>query len=139
MKAQMKKNEKLLYQANAGPAALIIISLLFNTWQTIFTLNMVDVIAVGIRVMQIILLNTMLSFLVFITSFEVKRYSVKWSRVGVWIGVFQLLRVFVIPAGEPLTRTNIGVSLAASGVLLILASLWSLVKCGKYQRAMKEP
>ncbi|MCL2231544.1 MAG: hypothetical protein FWB99_00530 [Treponema sp.] len=135
----MKKNEKLLYQANAGPAALIIISLLFNTWQTIFTLNMVDVIAVGIRVMQIILLNTMLSFLVFITSFEVKRYSVKWSRVGVWIGVFQLLRVFVIPAGEPLTRTNIGVSLAASGVLLILASLWSLVKCGKYQRAMKEP
>ena len=133
------KNEKLVYQANALPSALAMLYFAFNTWQTIFTLNMVDVAAVGLRVMQIILLNTLLSFLVFIVSFEIKRYSLPWSWIGVGIGIFQCLRVFFIPAGAPGTRANIAVSLLIGGLLLIAASAWSLVKCGKYRQAKKEP
>ena len=134
----MKKNEKLLYQANVVPAALVSVCLLFNTWQTIFTLNMIDVVAVGIRVMQIILLNTLFSFLVFITSFEIKRYSFSWSYFGVGMGIFQMARIFFIPEGTPWIRTNIALSLAVSGILLAAASFWSLVKCGKHRQARKE-
>jgi len=134
----MKKNEKLLYQANSIPSALAMAFLLFNTWQTIFTLNMVDMVAVGIRVMQIILVNILVSFLVFIVSFEIKRYNIPWSRIGVGVGIFQCLRVFFIPSGEPGTVANIAISIVAGGLLLIVASIWSLVKCGKYVQAKKE-
>ena len=123
---------------NAHPAALAMLYFAFNTWQTIFTLNMVDVAAVGLRVMWIILLNTLLSFLVFIVSFEIKRYSVKWSWAGFGIGIFQCLRVLFIPDGASGTRMNIAVSLAVGGILLIAASVWSLVKCGQYLQAKKE-
>jgi hypothetical protein len=110
----------------------------FNTWQTIFTLNMINVVDAGLRVMGIILLNTLLSFLVFIISFEIKRYSLPWSRIGVGIGILQCLRVFFIPDGDPGTRINIAVSLVVGGLLLIAASIWSLVKCVKYRQVKKE-
>jgi len=134
----MSTNEKLVYQVNAPPAALAMVYFAFNTWQTIFTLNMIDVVAVGLGVMWIILLNTLLSFLVFIVSFEIKRYSLTWSWIGVGVGIFQCLRVFFIPDGAPGTRMNIAISLAAGGVLLIAASIWSLVKSRKYHQAKKE-
>ena len=135
---RVKTNEKLVYQVNGRPAALAMLYFAFNTWQTIFTLNMIDMVAVGLGVMWIILLNTLLSFLVFIISFEMKRYSVPWSWAGLGIGAFQCLRVFIIPDGAAGTRMNIAISLVAGGVLLIIASIWSLVKCGKYWRARKE-
>ncbi|MCL2443576.1 MAG: hypothetical protein FWD13_08975 [Treponema sp.] len=74
----MKKNELLLYQKNVVPSVIVMLFLIFNTFQTIITLNTIDVSAAGIRVMEIILTNIVLSFLVFIASFEIKRYR----RVG---------------------------------------------------------
>ena len=53
----MKKNELLLYQTDAFSAALAMLFLIFNTFQTIFTLNTIDVQSAGIRVMEIILVN----------------------------------------------------------------------------------
>jgi len=132
------KNEKLVYQMNALPAAIAISYLVFNTWQTIITLNSINVIAEGLRVMQIILLNILLSFMVFIISFEIKRYSVKWSWIGVCAGIFQTLRVFFIPESAAGSWLNIAVSLLAGGILLIIASVWSLVMCKKYRQAVKE-
>ncbi|MDR0455323.1 MAG: hypothetical protein LBH20_01400 [Treponema sp.] len=137
----MKKNEVLLYQANVIPSMLAMLFLLFNTWQVIFTLNGIDVAAAGIRVMEIILLNILLSFLAFIAASEMKRYNMGWSWAALGIGVFQCLRYFLIPAalqGGRMTAINVVAPLEAAGFLLIAASLWSLVKCGNYRRAKKE-
>jgi len=131
------KNEILLYKPNAFPASLALLFLVFNTLQTIFTLNAIDVSAAGIRVMEIILVNIVLSFLVFIAASEIKRYSFKWSLVALIIGIFQLLRYFILPAGmENLMR--IVLPLEAAGLFLITAAVISLVKCGKYRLAKKE-
>jgi hypothetical protein len=134
----MKQYERLLYQANIIPSRLALLFLVFNTWQTICTLNTVDVAAAGIRVMEIILLNILLSFAVFVTAFELKRYSLPWSWTGMGIGLFQCLRVFFIPPGPQASRINIAVSLLCAGALLIFASLWSLSKGKKYRLAKKE-
>jgi hypothetical protein len=137
----MKKNEMLLYQANVMPSMLAMLFLVFNTWQVIFTLNGVDVAAAGIRVMEIILLNILLSFLVFIAASEIKRYNTRWSWAALGIGVFQCLRYFLLPPvlqGGRMTAINIAAPLEAAGLLLIAASLWSLVKCRSYRMAKEE-
>ena len=136
-----KEYEHLLYQANVIPSGFAMLFLVFNTWQTIFTLNMVDVSAAGIRIMEIILLNIMLSFLVFIAASEIKRYSTLWSYTALAIGVFQCLRYFLIPDalhGVRNLELYIVLPLEAAGLTLIIASLWSLVKCGRYRMAKKE-
>jgi len=145
----MKKNEMLLYRANVFPSALAMLFLVFNTCQTIFTLNAVDVAATGIRVMEIILTNILLSFLVFIAASEIKRYNMRWSWAALGIGIFQCLRYFLIPnslRGEVPARGLTGalamtivLPLEIAGLLLIAASVVSLVNCGKYRLAKKEP
>jgi hypothetical protein len=134
----MKENEKLLYQANAAPSGFAMLFLIFNTWQCIFTLNTIDVAAGGIRVMEVILMNIFLSFLVFITAFEIKRYSLRWSWAGLGIGIFQCIRIFIAPVGLRPLVLNIFIPLLAAGIFLIIASVWSLVKCGRYRMAKKE-
>ena len=135
----MKRNEKLLYQANSVPSSLALLFLVFNTCQTIFTLNGIDVAGVGIRVMEIILLNITLSFLVFVASSEIKRYSQLWSMITLITGILQCLRYFIIPpvsSSEAFTR--ISVTLLLAGFVLIISSLMSIVKCGEYNHAKKE-
>jgi len=134
----MKKNEKLLYQANVFPSALAMFFLVFNTCQTIFTLNAIDVSAAGIRVMEIILVNILLSFLVFIASSEIKRYNRLWSVIALGIGVFQCLRYFIIPSVDANAFMRISSTLLTAGLILIIASIISLVKCGEYLSAKKE-
>jgi hypothetical protein len=137
----MKKNEMLLYQANVMPSALAMLFLLFNTWQVIFILNGVDVAMAGIRVMEIILLNILLSFLVFIAASEIKRYNLRWSWAALGIGVFQCLRYFLLPSalqGGRMMTINIVAPLEAAGFLLIAASLWSLAMCRSYRRAKED-
>jgi hypothetical protein len=135
----MKQYEKLLYQANLGPSRLTMLFLVFNIWQTIFTLNAIDITAAGIRIAEIILLNIFISFIVFITSAEVKRYSVPWAWAGLGIGVFQCLRVFFISSTiRGNVRINITISLLIAGVLLIVSSAIAISKGKKYILALKE-
>jgi hypothetical protein len=135
----MKKYEKLLYHANIIPSRLALAYLAFNTFQTIITLNAVNVSASGIRIMEIILLNIFLSFMVFITASEIKRYSLPWSRAGLGIGVFQCLRAFFISSTVSETpRLYITLSLLVSGCLLILSSGISIGISKKYLFAVKE-
>jgi hypothetical protein len=134
----MKKNEMLLYQANTVPSTLAMFFLVFNTVQIIFSLNTVNVAAAGIRVMEIILLNILLSFLVFIAASEMKRYNLRWSLASLGIGIFQCLRYFFISAGTQDAHTAIAVPLMLAGITLIAASVLSLVKCGRYRTAKKE-
>jgi hypothetical protein len=134
----VNKNEMLLYRANVMPSALAMLFLVFNTWQVIFTLNGIDAASAGIRVMEIILLNILLSFLVFIAASEIKRYNMRWSWAALVIGVFQCLRYFLLPdslQGGIITVINVAAPLEAAGFLLIAASLWSLVKCRAYRMA----
>jgi hypothetical protein len=133
----MKRNEKLLYQANTVPAALAIFYLVFNTCQTIFTLNAIDVSAAGIRVMEIILMNIILSFLVFIASSEMKRYNRLWSVIALLIGIFQCVRYFIIPDVNTAAFTRISITLLSAGFILIIASLLSLVRCWEYLQVKK--
>ncbi|GHV36995.1 hypothetical protein AGMMS49546_03530 [Spirochaetia bacterium] len=134
----MKQYERLLYQANSLPGALVMLFLAFNTWQTIFTLNGVNVSEAGIRIMEIILFNILLSFVVFVAASEVKRYSLRWSRISLGIGIFQCLRIFFISSTiSGGIRINITLSLLLSGFLLIIASLLSIGKSKKYILALK--
>ena len=134
----MKKNEKLLYQANSLPSSLALLYLVFNTCQTIFTLNAIDVSAAGIRVMEVILLNILLSFLVFIAASEIKRYSRLWSFVSLATGIFQCLRYYIIPEVNSSAFARISITLLAAGIILIIASLMSIVKCNQYLQAQLE-
>ena len=136
----MKKNEILLYQTNRLPSALALFFLVFNTLQTIFTLNTVDVSAAGIRIMEIILTNIVLSFLVFIAASEMKRYSLRWSQATLGIGIFQCLRFFLLPGSLRVKETlfTIVIPLETAGILLIIAALISIVKCKRYRLAKKE-
>jgi len=134
----MKKNERLLYQANTFSSSLALFYLVFNTCQTIFTLNAIDVSGAGIRVMEIILLNIMLSFLVFIAASEIKRYSRLWSLISLLTGIFQCMRYFIIPSVSPEAFVRISVTLVTAGVILIIASLVSLIKSEEYLQAKKE-
>ena len=135
----MNKHERLLYQANAVPSMFAMLFLVFNTWQTIFTLNGVDASAVGIRIAEIILLNILLSFMAFITSFEIKHYSLTWSRAGLCLGIFQCLRVFMISSTiSGSVRINITASLFISGIIVIVSSVFSIGMCKKYILAKKE-
>jgi len=134
------KNEMLLYQRNSLSSALALFFLVFNTIQTIFTLNTVDVSAAGIRIMEIILTNIVLSFLVFIAASEIKRYSLRWSWTALGIGIFQCLRYFLLPGSlrtEDVFLTIV-LPLEAAGFLLIFAAVISLVKCSMYRTAKKE-
>jgi len=134
----MKNYQRLIYQANAGPSNAAKLFLIFNTWQTIFTLNMLDAAVAGIRIMEVIMINILFSFLVFIAAFEIKRYSLRWSWAALVIGIIQCLRYFLIPDGPFFAWINILVPLEAAGFFLILASVWSLPKCGKYRQAQRE-
>jgi len=134
----MKKNEKLLYQANSVPSSLALLYLVFNTCQTIFTLNAIDISAAGIRIMEVILLNIMLSFLVFIAASEIKRYSRLWSFISLATGIFQCLRYYIIPSVSSGAFIRISVTLLAAGVILIVASLLSIFKCNEYLQAQLE-
>ncbi|MCL2804629.1 MAG: hypothetical protein FWD26_01650 [Treponema sp.] len=129
----MKKNEMLLYQVNSLPSAIALLFLIFNTTQTIFTLNTIDVSAAGIRVMEIILVNIVLSFLVFIASSEIKRYNLRWSQITLALGIFQCLRFFLLPAGLH-SVLIIVLPLQAAGFSLIIASAISLVRCKRYRK-----
>ncbi|MDR1788272.1 MAG: hypothetical protein LBR16_07475 [Treponema sp.] len=134
--------EKLLYQPNAAPSRLAMLSLVFNTAQIIFSLNSIDVNAGGIRVAEIILLNIVLSFAVFVAATEVKRYSVPWSWGIFGIAVFQALRIAMMPASiSGVAWAGISGLFAASAASLFAASLWSLAQCRRYriaQNARKE-
>ena len=134
----MNKNELLLYRTNSLPSSLAMLFLLFNTAQTIFTLNAVDPGATGIRIMEVILLNILLSFLVFIAASEIKRYNMSWSIAALGIGIFQCLRFFLIPGGADVLHIRIVVPLLTAGVILITASIISLEKCAAYRQAKKE-
>jgi len=136
-----KLNEILLYQPNTLLSSLALLFLIFNTMQTIFTLNAVDVLSAGIRVMEIILTNIILSFLVFIAASQMKRYSLRWSNAALVIGIFQCLRFFLIPSGlriEDILLTIV-FPLEIAGILLMLAAIISIVKCKRYLSAKKEP
>jgi hypothetical protein len=134
----MKNYELLLYRPNAAPSALAMLFLIFNTVQTIFTLNAVNIAAAGIRIMEIILMNILLSFLVFIAASEIKRYNTRWSWAALAVGIFQCSRYFFIPPVSQNDYRIISVSLLAAGFFLITASIWSLIKCGRYRAAKKE-
>jgi NADH:ubiquinone oxidoreductase subunit 3 (subunit A) len=142
---QMKNNELLLYRANTAPSILAMLFLIFNTAQAIFTLNAVDASATGIRIMEIILLNIFISFLVFIAAAEIKRYNISWSWAALGIGIFQLLRYFLIPSRTFIESSSretsfmiISILLLAAGIVLVTASVWSLIKCKRYSMAKKE-
>jgi len=140
MKNKIQKNGILLYKTNALPSSLALLFLIFNTLQTIFTLNTIDVSAAGIRVMEIILTNIVLSFLVFIAASEIKRYNFRWSLAALGIGIFQCLRFFILPAElqSPDCFFTIVLPLELAGLLLITAAIISLVKCERYRLAKKE-
>lgn len=135
----MKRYEKLLYHKNIIPSRLTLLFLIFNTGQTIVTLNAVNVPAAGIRIMEIILLNILLSFMVFITASEIKRYSLFWSRMGAGIGVFQCIRsLFISSTISDSTKALVTVFFLVSGILLIFSSGLSIANSRKYIIALKE-
>jgi len=132
-------NELLLYRQNLTPSRLVLTYLIFNTAQTIFTLNGITVAAEGLRVAEIILLNIILSFVVFVTASEVKRYSRPWSLAGIVVAIFQVLRVFLIPGTVGgLSRALVTGCLLISAFTLFAASLWSLGLSGKYAIALAD-
>ena len=135
----MKQYEKLLYRTNSVSYWLAMVFLVFNTCQTIFTLNNVNIAAVGILVLEIILLNIVVSFLVFIIASEMKRYNLFWTYLGLGLGIFELIRVFFISKTIPAEpRLVILISLLVSGVFLVAASVISLDLCKKRNIALAE-
>ncbi|MDR3335047.1 MAG: hypothetical protein LBT13_09220 [Treponema sp.] len=134
----MKQYEKLLYQSNTAPYWLAMLFLVFNTYQTIITLNMIDIVTAGILTAEIILLNILLSFLVFIVASEIKRYNLRWAYFGIGTGAFQCLRtLFVSTTISRVMRIHIIVSLLMAGFFLLTAALISMNRSKKRAFAAK--
>jgi hypothetical protein len=135
----MKRHEKLLYQANSTPAFLARFFLIFNTVQTIFTLNNINIAAAGLWVMQVILFNIILSFLVFIAAAEISRYSLRWSYIGLFTGIFEGLRVFFIsPTIQGQPRLIIAAALLVASLFLTAGSVFSIIQGKRYLIAQTE-
>jgi hypothetical protein len=135
----MKKYEKLLYQANGLSYVLAMFFLIFNTYQTIVTLNGIDVVEMGVLTAEIILLNIVLSFLAFIVAFEMRRYSLKWSCAGLALGVFECARVFFLSKSIAETSAlHVRASLLAAGLLLIAASAFACLRARQRRTAAAE-
>jgi hypothetical protein len=115
---QLKKAEKMLFIQNKLGYSFVLLYLVFNTAYTIKILNsMTPNRFISIEVM----LNILLSLFVFLAAVKIKNYSVKWAYVIVGLGVFEFVRILLIP-------NNInGSNLLYLTVTLILAGVFALI------------
>jgi hypothetical protein len=128
----MKQDEKKLYQNNILGYNLVMGFIILNTIYTIFTLKSMELnYNIGIFIM----LNIVLSLLSFLDAVKVKSYSIMWSYITFFIGIFQILR-FLLWENKFFNRGNImlGIIYLLSIFCIFLSSFISLIRSKKRQK-----
>jgi hypothetical protein len=123
---QLKKAEKMLFIQNKLGYTFVLLYLVFNTAYTIKILNsMTPNRFIAIEVM----LNIVLSLLAFLAAVKIKNYLVQWAYVIVGLGVFEFVRILLIP--NSISGSNLRyliVTLALAGVFALIGSYITIQK-----------
>ncbi len=114
-------SEKRLYLENGRSQQLIMLYLLGNT---IFTIIYINNMSVDAQLGVFVMLNIFLSLFAFLMAVRQKLYELPWAYAGIGLTVFQLLRLFWIPAEivNP-ARLIIQVLLVATAAFALAGSL----------------
>ncbi|MFK7801315.1 MAG: hypothetical protein AB8G95_06775 [Anaerolineae bacterium] len=117
----MNTGEKRLYVENTLSQQLILFWLLGNT---IFTLLVVNNMAVTVRLGFFVMLNIALSLFAFLVAVRQKTYQIQWAYFGIGLGIFQLARLFWIPEEiiNPI-QLYIQILLVATSVAALIGSV----------------
>lgn len=93
----MKRNPaRMKYQKDTRSSMLCILSLLFNVYYFISVFRSGDITPDVIMGLDVVV-NIVFMMLVFLTSEKLKAYTPKWNRIAAALGVFEALRVFILP------------------------------------------
>ena len=122
----MNQDEKMLYKKNTISYDLVILFTLLNAIHVIFILKTITVdYKIGVYVMLAIIIS-MVSFL---AAVKVQNYSLRWSYVVIFIGIFQACRFGFTP--EEITgqlRTNLNIMLGISVISILIGGIISIIK-----------
>ncbi len=120
------KNEKLLYQVNKNSYNLLLLCIALNTYYLITALNNINI---GVNIGAIIILNIGYTLLAFLCAVKVKTYNEFWSKVCIFMGIAQFIKLITLPVeivGS--TKSALFLALVISGVSYIVAAIISLNK-----------
>ncbi|MDO5111029.1 MAG: hypothetical protein Q4E65_01870 [Clostridia bacterium] len=118
----MKRNPaRMKYQKDTRSSLLCILSILFNVYYFISVFrsgNITPDVVMGLDV----IINIVFMMLVFLTSEKLKAYAPKWNRIAAALGVFEALRVFILPLHyHKLGMLTGGLYMGAVAALLLAA------------------
>lgn len=132
----MKSGEKWLYVENAVSQQLILFWLAGNTAFTLLTINSMDV---TVRLGFFVMLNIALSLVAFLIAVRQKAYYAIWAYVGFALGLFQLARLFWIPAEivNPI-RLILQILLVTTGVAALIASYVCIQRSQERQQFIEQ-
>jgi hypothetical protein len=123
-------NEKSIlttfFQDNAKAYMITLCSTLVELW---YTLSILDVIEVNFLMGIITFLNITLLFTLFTAALKIKIYSKKWAINAIVIGVYAIIRAFIIipVVVKPYAELSFNIILnVILGVLLISAGLMTI-------------
>jgi len=123
-------NEKSIlttfFQDNAKAYTITLCSTLVELW---YTLSILDVIEVNFLMGIITFLNITLLFTLFTAAVKIKIYSKKWAINAIVIGVYALIRAFIIipVVVKPYAELSFNIILnVILGILLIIAGLMTI-------------
>ncbi len=123
-------NEKSIlttfFQDNAKAYMITLCSTLVELW---YTLSILDVIEVNFLMGIITFLNITLLFTLFTAAVKIKIYSKKWAINAIVIGVYAIIRAFIIipVVVKPYAELSFNIILnVILGVLLISAGLMTI-------------
>lgn len=132
----MNTIEKRLYVENTLSQQLIMLWLAGNTLFTILTVNSMDVVA---RLGFFVMLNIALSLFAFLMAVRQRIYQIRWGYLGIGLALFQLARLFWIPAEivNP-TRLIIQLLLVATSMAALAASIICIQRSQVRSRYIEE-
>lgn len=127
----MIRDEKKLYQNNILGYNLVMGFIVLNTVYAIFKLKSMTLdYNIGIFIMS----NIILSLLSFLNAVKVKNYSILWSYITFFIGIFQIIR-FILGDNNFSDKGNIILSLILllSIISIFLSACVSILRSKKRQ------
>lgn len=133
-----KKAYVSLYKKDALPYSLLLCATLA---ELIYDIIILDVMPVSYLMGVTVMLNILILFILFTCAVKVNIYQKKWAVTAVFLGIYMLVRMFVIVplVLKPYARnTEIMAANLFGGILLLAAGFISLEHTNRRQRLQEQ-